>query len=207
MIRARNFIQTLIWVGLLLGLTIGVIGLFSSVNRPQTASQPQQTDVPTAEAAATLTPEPPQAQPSLISPSVTPALGPRPAGILFESAGGLSWQPVDEQGKALAPMAHVPIDLSAGSKIGQLFPAPDGSQVVYKVDSLPPEGCCELDESLYIFSPPSGQPRQIVAPGSGLSMADLFGWHPNGTHLLYGTEEGVIWLFNVNTGDKSFPIL
>lgn len=203
MTRLKSFVQALIGVGLLLGLTILLIGLFASANKPQPGSRVQQTGVPTAAATAIFTPEPPQVQPTL-PPVATRALGPRPAGILYESAGELSgelyWQAVDEQGKAIASAARVPIDLTPGSKIGKLFPAPDGSQVVYEVESLPPEGCCELDVSLYIFSPPNGQPRQILSaefyPGK------IFGWHPNSRQLVYWTENG-IGLFDVQSSEKT----
>jgi WD40 repeat protein len=198
MTRARNLFQALIWAGMLIGLTIVLIGLFGSANQPQTASRPQQTIIPTAEATVVSTPEPPEVLPTVVSPIATTVLEPRTAGILFESAGEMYWQPVDEQGKALTPVARVPIDLAEGNKIGKLFPAPDGSLVVYELYSMPPAGCCELESTLYVFSPPDGQPRQIDAPPS---IAKLFGWHPNSQQLVYG--EGTIELFNVNSGERT----
>jgi len=207
MSRSRNAIQAFIWTGLLLGLAVVLIGLFSSAGESQTTGQLQQTrePVPPTDTAATKTLEP-----TLVSATTTSTAGPetqpaatprvRPAGILFESTGELYWQSVDQEGRPLSAVTRAPVNLAPGSKIGKLLPAPDGSQIAYEVYSLPPEGCCELQAALYVFSPPDGQPRQIEAFAP---VAKIFGWHPNSQQLIYGGEDGTIGLFDVSTGQRT----
>ncbi|MGH2592469.1 MAG: hypothetical protein ACRDGG_03050, partial [Anaerolineae bacterium] len=92
MARARNFLQALIGIALLLGLTIVLIGLFSSARGSQTTSEPQPASVPTpaTETAATAGVESTLARvTATLTLEPKPTLGPRPTGILFESAGQL----------------------------------------------------------------------------------------------------------------------
>jgi len=200
MMRAKIFLQTLPGLLFLVVMIAALVGLFASASHPQTST----TDIsPTPALEATLTlPAEPTPQPTLISPLPSPSIVPTPephtAGILYESAGELYWLPVDDAGNPFTSPMLVFTDASPETKVGQMFAAPDGSQIVYELYSLPPEGCCEGISKLYALSPPNGQPREIHVPAT---IAKIFGWHPDSQHLIYGESD--VGLFNVNSGEST----
>jgi len=199
---AKNLIQTLIGIGLLLGLAFGLIGLFRSVSGSPTASQSQQTIIPTAEAVDTVASALPQTLPP-VTPSPIPTREPRSGDVLFESAGELYRQQVDEQGTPIGSAVRVPINQGVDEAIAATYPSPNGQQVIFFKEKAGPPGS-ENIVSMYVLMLPNWQVRPLFG-GVGLDLSlKFFGWHPNGRQVVYFA--GGVQLLDVNTDERTLVV-
>lgn len=199
MTQTKRFLQALISLGLLSGLIIGLIWLFGTFNRPQTASQLPQTAVPTAAVTMVSTPDPAEVQPTLISPIATPSPISYSAGILFENMGELYWQPVDAKAQPLASASHIPIEKSSNEKISIYSLSPDGKKVLLGKTNPSTES-----EVLLVLNPPDGELRSLFG-GISLGLGTkVFGWYPDSKQIVYW-EGGPIKLLDV-ASDKQTTV-
>lgn len=174
----------------------------------ETASEPtvDSTQEPSETLAAetpTSTDESPTELPTL-EPTLTPVQTPTKelpttipdeghGTIIFESGGALYSQPIDAQGKAVS--GSVPVVSGDPTTLGIIrkgIPSPNGKYIYLVVDK--PVKCseCQGIEAPMIFTIETGEVTEIQ-----YNLQRIFGWHPNGSELIFGDDGGTVGLYNV----------